>query len=57
MPMKKGSAVVVVSRHIRGSIEAISKIKRFTISSAKIIKKDYKTTRLQSNKTCSLVVF
>ena len=26
MPMKKGSAVVVVSRHIRGSIEAISKI-------------------------------
>jgi hypothetical protein len=50
MPMKKGSAVVVVSRHIRGSIEAISKIKRFTISSAKIIKKrlqDHKTTRLQ----------
>ena len=45
MPMKKGSAVVVVSRHIRGSIEAISKIKRFTISSAKIIKK-----RLQDNK-------
>jgi hypothetical protein len=45
MPMKKGSAVVVVRRHIRGSIEAISKIKRFTISSAKIIKK-----RLQDNK-------
>ena len=49
--MKKGSAATVVSRHIRGSIEAISKIKRFTISSAKIIKKkDYKTTRLQENK-------
>ena len=29
MPMKKGSAVVAVSRHIRGSIEAISKIKIF----------------------------
>ena len=53
MPMKKGSAVVVVSRHIRGSIEAISKIKRFRISSAKIIKK---TTRLHTNKTCCPVV-
>ena len=54
MPMKKGSAATVVSRHIRGSIEAISKIKRFTISSAKIIKK--KTTRPHANKTCGLVV-
>ena len=50
MPMKKGSAVVVVSRHIRGSIEAISKIKRFRISSAKIRKK---TTSLQVYKTTS----
>lgn len=59
MPMKKGSAVVVVSRHIRGSIEAISKIKRFTISSAKIIKKrlqDNKVTRQQVLFACSLVV-
>ena len=43
MPMKKGSAVIAVSRHIRGSIEDISKIKRFTISSAKIRKKVYKS--------------
>ena len=50
--MKKGSAATVVSRHIRGSIEAISKIKRFTISSAKIIKK-----RLQDNKTTRQQVF
>ena len=50
MPMKKESAVIAVSRHIRGSIEDISKIKRFTISSAKIRKKDNKSTRLQDNK-------
>ncbi len=53
MPMKKGSAATVVSRHIRGSIEAISKIKRFTISSAKIIKK--KTTSQQDYKTTSFI--
>ena len=36
MPMKKGSAAVVTeSRHIRGSIEDISKIKYFIISSCK----------------------
>lgn len=59
MPMKKGSAATVVSRHIRGSIEAISKIKRFTISSAKIIKKRLqgnKTTRQQVLFACCLVV-
>lgn len=39
MPIKKGSAAVAVSKHIRGSIEAISKIKRFMITDAKIIKK------------------
>ena len=39
MPMKNGSAVMVVSRHIRGSIEDISKIIYFTISGAKIRKK------------------
>ena len=52
MPMKKGSAVTVESRHIRGSIEAISKIKRFTITSAKIRKK---TTRPQDYKTKSFL--
>ena len=51
--MKKGSDTVVVSRHIRGSIEDISKIKRFTITSAKIIKKttyrqDYKATSFKT---------
>jgi hypothetical protein len=60
MPMKKGSAATVVSRHIRGSIEAISKIKRFTISSAKIIKKrqqDHMQIKLVVLLSCSLVVF
>ena len=31
IPMKKGSAVTTDSRHIRGSIEAISKIKIFKL--------------------------
>ena len=39
IPMKKGSVAVTVSRHMRGSIEDISKIKYFIITGAKIQKK------------------
>ncbi len=49
MPMKKGSVAVADSRHIRGSIEAISKIKYFKVESAKIQKKVNETTRQHDN--------
>ena len=47
--MKKGSVAVADSRHIRGSIEEISKIKYFKVESAKIQKKVNETTRQQDN--------
>ena len=39
IPIKKGSVDAAVSIHIRGSNEAISKIKRFMIEIAKVRKK------------------
>lgn len=39
IPMKKGSADTAVSRHIRGSIEAVSKINYLKVENAKVRKK------------------
>ena len=48
--MKKGSAVTTDSRHIRGSIEAISKIKIFKLRVQRYEKKDTETPRRQDTK-------
>lgn len=44
--MKKGSAVTTDSRHIRGSIEDVSKIKIFKLCGKDTEKKDTKTPSL-----------
>ena len=49
MPIKKGSAAVTVSRHMRGSIEDISKINIFKFG-CKDSKKVQKSTRQQDYK-------
>ncbi len=45
MPIKKGSAVTTDSRHIRGSIEAISKTKIFKLLCKDSKNKDAKIRR------------
>ena len=49
MPIKKGSAEATVSRHIRGSIEDISKIKIFKFECKDTKKKDTKTPSIFIN--------
>lgn len=49
IPIKKGSVAAADSIHIRGSIDAISKIKYFKIEIAKIQKKVNETTRQHDN--------
>lgn len=57
IPMKKGSAETAVSRHIRGSIDAVSKIKKVYDFECKDKKKKTKEKRPKTKVFQSFLIF